>query len=152
MADRRYIAVAVRRLVQERAHDCCEYCIAPANFCPDSFQFDHITAYSLGGTSDEGNIAYSCGNCNLYKQNRTHHIDTVTGSQVRLFHPRQDLWTAHFCWSDDELFILGITPTGRATVELLHLNRIGNVNLRSLLKLVGLHPPPFSNPLSAQDE
>jgi hypothetical protein len=126
--------------------------MAAASFCPDSFQFDHITAYSLGGNSEESNIAYSCGNCNLYKQNRTHHTDAVTGAVVPIFHPRQHLWTHHFCWSDDELFILGITPVGRATVELLHLNRVGNVNLRSLLRLVGLHPPAFSNPASSQED
>jgi hypothetical protein len=133
-------------------HDCCEYCVSPSNFCPDSFQFDHIVAYSFGGASDGGNLAYSCGNCNLYKQNRTHHADPMTGSLVRLFHPRQQLWTDHFCWSDDELHILGMTPIGRATVELLQVNRTGNVNLRSLLKLVGLHPPPFTNSVSDQDD
>jgi hypothetical protein len=152
MADSRYISVAVKREVQVRAHDCCEYCVCPSNFCPDYFQFDHIVAYSLGGKSEADNLAYSCGNCNLYKQNKTHHTDPVTGSLIRLFHPRQHLWTAHFCWSEDELFVLGITAIGRATVELLQLNRTGNVNLRSLLKLVGLHPPPFSNPLLAQDD
>jgi hypothetical protein len=34
----------------------------------------------------------------------------------------------------------GITPTGRATVELLKLNRKGVVNLRKALFAYGVHP------------
>ena len=37
--------------------------------------------------------------------------------------------------------MIGLTPTGRATVETLRLNREGVVNLRRILFLVGLHPP-----------
>jgi hypothetical protein len=36
---------------------------------------------------------------------------------------------------------MGLTPTGRATVETLHLNHEGVVNLRRVLFVVGLHPP-----------
>lgn len=50
-------------------------------------------------------------------------------------------WQAHFIWSDDYLEIIGISPTGRATVKALNLNRLGVVNLRRLLLLDGLHPP-----------
>lgn len=37
--------------------------------------------------------------------------------------------------------IIGRTPTGRATVTALRLNRKELVNLRELLLAVGLHPP-----------
>jgi HNH endonuclease len=119
MANNRYISVAVRRQTQERAQHCCEYCIASAHFNTDSFQFDHIIPRISGGTSDADNIAYSCGNCNLHKQDHTHHVDPLTGNFVRLFHPRQHRWTDHFCWSEDELTILGITDIARATIHLL---------------------------------
>jgi hypothetical protein len=38
--------------------------------------------------------------------------------------------------------VMGTTPTGRATVEELKLNREPVVNLRRVLVDVGLHPPP----------
>jgi len=45
-------------------------------------------------------------------------------------------------WSDDFTLIVGLTGTGRATVEALQMNRPGVVNLRRLLHAAGLHPPP----------
>jgi hypothetical protein len=35
----------------------------------------------------------------------------------------------------------GLTPTGRASIEALHLNRLGLLNLRRLLYTIGEHPP-----------
>jgi hypothetical protein len=60
---------------------------------------------------------------------------------VRLFHPRRDRWADHFAWTDDGTRILGLTPTGRATVEALRLNREPLVNLRRVLVQAGEHPP-----------
>ena len=37
--------------------------------------------------------------------------------------------------------IVGITPTGRATIEALQMNRPGPVNMRQLLYAMGKHPP-----------
>jgi hypothetical protein len=42
---------------------------------------------------------------------------------------------------EDDTLIIGLTPTGRATVEKLQLNRLGVVNLRRVLSLMDLHPP-----------
>jgi hypothetical protein len=47
----------------------------------------------------------------------------VSGEIVPLYHPRRDRWDTHFVWSDDFLLIVGLTPTGRATVATLFLNR-----------------------------
>jgi hypothetical protein len=60
---------------------------------------------------------------------------------VPLFHPRNQPWSDHFSWNDDFTIIIGITPTGRATVETLSLNREGLVNLRRILYQAGEHPP-----------
>jgi hypothetical protein len=57
-----------------------------------------------------------------------------------LFNPRRQLWKQHFSWSEDFLQIIGRTPTGRATVEALHLNRPELVNLRRALLLIDEHP------------
>ena len=37
--------------------------------------------------------------------------------------------------------MVGVTATGRATIEALRLNRSGVVNLRRILYLAGEHPP-----------
>jgi hypothetical protein len=67
-------------------------------------------------------------------------IDPVSGMDVSLFNPRTEKWKTHFQWQDNFSIIEGITPTGRATVELLKLNRKGVVNLRKALFAYGVHP------------
>jgi len=37
--------------------------------------------------------------------------------------------------------IIGLTPSGRATVEALDLNRSSLINLRRVLRASGEHPP-----------
>jgi hypothetical protein len=64
-----------------------------------------------------------------------------TNQAAPLYNPRKDSWQQHFTWSEDYTLILGLTPTGRATVELLQLNRLGNQNLRQVLYVTGYHPP-----------
>jgi hypothetical protein len=72
--------------------------------------------------------------------------DPVSGQPAPLYHPRRDRWDEHFAWSHDCTLIVGLTPTGRATIEVLRLNRDGVVNLRRLLYARGEHPPPHAEP------
>jgi hypothetical protein len=65
----------------------------------------------------------------------------VTSRVVPLFNPRRQRWSRHFHWSEDALLIVGRTAAGRATVESLHLNRSGLINLRRALIAIGEHPP-----------
>lgn len=122
------IPLSVQVLVKKRANGYCEYCLAPSGFSPESFQLDHIDPLSLGGLSEPANLALCDGGCNGHKHNKTHHFDPMTMSLSRLFHPRLDKWAAHFQWNEDETLIIGITPVGRATVDLLRVNRESNVN------------------------
>lgn len=57
-----------------------------------------------------------------------------------MYNPRRDRWDEHFAWSDTFLLIVGLTPAGRATVELLLLNRDGVINLRRRLYSIGKTP------------
>jgi hypothetical protein len=59
-----------------------------------------------------------------------------------LFHPRQQRWSDHFTRNEGATLIIGLSPTGRATVASLHLNRPELVNLRRILAAAGEHPPP----------
>jgi hypothetical protein len=64
----------------------------------------------------------------------------VAGEVVPLYHPRLNRWQDHFAWNEDSTIILAISPTGRATVEKLQLNRSGLVNLRRVLIAAGVQP------------
>jgi 5-methylcytosine-specific restriction endonuclease McrA len=132
---------AQRARVLERAKGCCEYCLSQEQYSPDSFAVEHIIPLSKGGANSLENLAFACQGCNNRKYTNTESVDPVTQAIVPLFHPRRNLWSDHFAWSDDCSLILGLTPIGRATVEKLQLNRVGLVNLRRILFEAGEHPP-----------
>jgi len=69
------------------------------------------------------NLCSACWDCNLTKQKRRVGLDPVSGSHVPLFHPNLQKWTEHFMWQENGAIVAGITEAGRATVELLRLNR-----------------------------
>jgi hypothetical protein len=130
-----------RRLVVERAAGRCEYCLSPVAYSPDPFAVEHIVPRSRGGSHRPLNLAYSCQGCNSYKYTSTTAADPVSGERAPLYHPRQHTWREHFAWNDDFTQMVGLTPTGRATIARLDLNRPNAVNLRRLLVTVNLHPP-----------
>lgn len=129
-----------RRIVQARARDACEYCRCPVRYSVQSFSVEHIIPIAKGGRSSLENLALACQGCNGHKYTKTSGRDPITERTVPLFHPRRQHWREHFVWSDDFLIIIGQTPVGRATVEALHLNREGLVNLRRLLYPAGELP------------
>lgn len=137
-----YVSVSDRRLIIERAQSRCEYCLSPAEYATQSFDIDHIVPLSRGGMSVIGNLALACSGCNSHKFKRIAAPDPIDGTDALLFHPRQQRWQDHFAWGEDFSEVIGITPTGRATVIALQLNRPGVVSLRRLLRQVGKHPPP----------
>jgi hypothetical protein len=67
-------------------------------------------------------------------------VDPKTGQRIRVFNPRSQAWADHFRWSDDLLTIVGVTPTGRATVNLLQMNRPSALEIRTLLLRIDAHP------------
>ncbi len=140
----KYVPTELRRMIAERARQCCEYCRTQERYSGDSFTVDHITPRSLDGQTTAENLAFCYHGCNQHKSTRTFVPDPITGSSVSLFHPRQQHWDIHFTWNEDFTQMLGLTPTGRATIVALHLNRPGLINLRRVLYLVGEHPPTLS--------
>lgn len=134
-----------RATVMARAHGCCEYCRSQARFATQSFAIEHIIPRSKGGTTVAHNLALSCQGCNNHKYNKIQAHDPVTGEIVSLFHPRQQSWQDHFAWNEDYTVIIGLSPSGRATVEALKLNREGLVNIRRILYAMGEHPPQLVN-------
>lgn len=136
-----YIPIAIQRAIIELSKDYCEYCLIPAAFATDFYNFDHITPISKNGLSELKNLARSCSICNGHKHDKMTYIDPLTQQFCRLYHPRQDKWADHFQWSLDDLRIIGKTAIGHTTIALLQLNRSNTINLRKLLKMAGLHPP-----------
>jgi hypothetical protein len=136
-----HIPKSLREAVFERAERRCEYCNAPERVSPSPFSAEHILPESRGGATDSENLACSCQGCNNHKGIRTEGHDPKTDAIAPLFHPRQHLRAEHFAWSEDYTHLIGLTPTGRATIATLHLNREGLVNLRRLLITAGQHPP-----------
>ena len=131
----------MRRAVAERAKDCCEYCSSQAQFATQSFSVEHIWPREKGGRTELGNLALACQGCNSHKHTKVEAVDPVTQEIAPLFHPRRQQWRDHFVWDQGYLQILGITPTGRATISVLRMNRAALVNLREVLYAMGKHPP-----------
>ena len=112
----------LRTRIEALANFRCEYCGAPQNACGYHFHLEHIVPVALGGTDAESNRALACASCNLAKSNRVAGRDPATGEETALFHPRQQLWHEHFEWSVDQKTLIGLTPTGRATIACLDMN------------------------------
>lgn len=130
-----------KEAIAHRAGQCCEYCRSQARFSPDPFSIEHIIPRSKNGTDEDDNLALACQGCNNRKYTHIEARDPVSGKLVPLYHPRYQRWADHFGWNEDFTLAIGLTPTGRATVERLQLNREGVVNLRRVLSTIGQHPP-----------
>lgn len=131
-----YVPLDLRRLVGERANDCCEYCLLPERAVFVPHEVDHIVARKHGGETVEENLCLSCVLCNKHKGSDLTSVDPSTGEIHRLFHPPQDTWHDHFRLLDDAS-TESLTPIGAVTVRLLQLNRADRVEERALLAQLG---------------
>ena len=115
----------------ERAQGCCEYCqilgwpltidhIRPVRAAPASRAAHPDQPVALDAPE---NLAAACFPCNRAKWDAISGYDALTDQDAPLFHPRLDHWNVHFSWTSDYQEIVGLTPTGRATVARLRLNR-----------------------------
>jgi hypothetical protein len=127
---------ATRRNVRERADDRCKYCRLRQEHAPLwRHQLEHIIPRKHRGTDEPDNLAWTCVRCNLSKSSNLSGIDVDTGQTVVLFNPRTQIWSEHFAYSDAE--IVGLTPTGRATVAVLNMNEPRRLQLRQELLELG---------------
>lgn len=135
------ISSQFRQAVAEKSkHRCC-YCLTQEDVSGLKFTMDHIIPESLGGETELDNLCLACWDCNLYKQNHISATDPETDIRVPLFHPNHQKWEEHFQWEVGGLIILGLTATGRATVDLLRLNRAILLRARERWIKAGWHPP-----------
>lgn len=134
------ISAETRKLVGVRANGKCEYCQSLELYSITTFAIDHVIPSSKDGSNSIDNLAWSCQQCNNHKKAAIVHPDPVTTEKFAIFNPRSELWSEHFAWDVSCTRVVGMTGTGRATVDRLKLNRKGLINLRQLLFEQGLHP------------
>ncbi|HQU90841.1 MAG TPA: HNH endonuclease signature motif containing protein [Pyrinomonadaceae bacterium] len=130
-----HIPVFLRKLVIRRAENRCEYCRLSQKGQEATFHVDHIRPIASGGETVADNLALACVSCSLRKGAKQTGTDPKTGIQVNIFDPRNNAWSEHFEWSD--VRIRGKTPTGRATVEVLSMNRTLIIAIRKEEILAG---------------
>ena len=131
---------SIKAQVRRRARFRCEYCRFPERFAELSFQIDHIVARQHSGKNDAANLAFACFRCNSHKGTNLAGVDPKSGRVVRLFHPRQDVWRENFAWQGPTL--IGLTPIGRATANVLRINRPDAVLARATLLEEGISFAP----------
>jgi hypothetical protein len=130
----------VRRFVRHRAGQRCEYCRLHESDQPLlPFHLEHIVAKKHHGSNAPANLAWACLECNVAKSSNLSGRDPITGRVVRLFNPRRQRWHRHFAW--DGARLAGLTPSGRATIDVLDINARHRVELRELLIVAGVFPP-----------
>ena len=133
---------ALVRLVHDRARQCCEYCQTSQVLTGQAMHVEHINP--RGGNNSD-NLCLACPTCNLSKATATAAIDPETAETVPLFNPRIQDWREHFRWIDGGRRVQGLTLTGRATVERLHMNQDRVVVARALWVKINCHPPTFDS-------
>jgi len=135
------VSLELRQFVAENSRYRCCYCLTQEEIVGTYFTVDHIIPEALGGQTTLENLCLACWDCNLIKQKRISGIDAMTNEMIALFHPNRQHWHAHFAWQQEGCLIIGLTPTGRATIETLRLNRPVLVQARKRWIQAGWHPP-----------
>lgn len=115
-----YVPTALRREVIERAGNRCEYCLLPAEVVFFPHEVDHVVAEKHSGATEINNLALACWRCNRHKGSDLTSFDPQTRQLSPLFNPRTQAWAEHFAYERER--IIGLTPEGRTTVNLLRLN------------------------------
>lgn len=136
-----YIAAYLREQILAQAGGRCAYCRSAEALLGVTFEIDHIVPLSVGGETSVDNLCLSCPTCNRHKAARQTALDPLSGVHAPLFHPPTQTWDDHFAWSDDGTMLIGLTPAGRATIELLRMNRPVLVQMRRYWVAQNLHPP-----------
>lgn len=131
----------LRQRVFVEANFRCEYCLTSHRLLGMPPTIDHILPIVLGGNHERENLAAACYRCNEHKGRMTHAVDPLSRELVPLYNPREQPWVDHFEWGNGGTHIVGLTPTGRATVVALRLNNEYIIEARTLWIAREWHPP-----------
>lgn len=135
-----HVSAELRRFVERRAGERCEYCRAPQLLASAPFHVEHIDPRSRGGRDDPDNLALGCGTRNFATGPRIA-IPTADGTAlIPLFNPRQHAWDEHCAWAGDGITLTGRAAIGVATIAALNMNRCRQLRARPLWRQRGLFP------------
>jgi hypothetical protein len=118
-----------RQIVRDLAGNCCEFCRIAEGQRLVKFQIDHIIPIKHGGTDTVQNLCLACLECNSYKGPNVAALDPLTRNATKLYDPRQQVWDEHFRINADAT-LTGLTPEGRATLQVLRINEGDRVKQR----------------------
>jgi hypothetical protein len=135
------ISSALRHLIAERDHDRCAYCLTTEENCGVRMHIDHIIPEAADGLTAPDNLCLACFSCNVHKGAQQSGVDPLTGDSVPLFHPVRQWWHDHFAWDESQTRIIGLTPSGRATIVALHMHNPVVIRARYRWVSAGWHPP-----------
>ena len=119
---------ALEELVWRRAGRRCEYCQVPQANDRLPFEIDHIIARKHHGLTRADNLSLTCFACNNHKGPNVAGVDPKTKMVVPLFNARRHKWHVHFRWAGAVL--VGKTPIGRATIDVLEMNLDYRIDFR----------------------
>jgi hypothetical protein len=122
-----------------RSGNRCEYCRLSQLGQEAAFHIDHVIPRANGGPTVAENLALACVSCSLRKWAKQTATDPDSGEELPLFNPRTQAWGEHFRWECER--IVPLTPTGRATIASLALNRPVILAIRQEEVARGRHPP-----------
>jgi HNH endonuclease len=130
------VSPTLRERIRQRAGGCCEYCRLPEQFSLTRFEVDHVILEHHHGATIFENLAWACFGCNRHRISNLAGFDPKTRKRTWLFNPRRQEWHRHFRW--DGAVLVGRTPVGRATVDVLGINLPHYVALRAELMAEGM--------------
>lgn len=135
------IPPVLRAVLDTRDKQRCVYCLTTEENCGLRMHVDHIIPETVGGPTIEENTCLACFSCNVAKSSQQTAVDPLSGERVPLFHPLRQRWSEHFVWSEDKTRIIGVTASGRATVDALRMNNPIVERARRRWVVAGWHPP-----------
>jgi len=133
----KHIPAQLRRLVIQRASG-REYCGLAQEGQKATFHIDHVIPQAAGGETTIENLALACVSCSLRKAARQIATDPQSDKEATIYNPRRDTWQEHFQWNG--VHLVGLTPTGRATITALNMNRALILAIRREEATLGRHP------------
>lgn len=133
-----YISTDLRRLVIQRAEQCCEYCRIHEDDNFLSHEIDHIVSEKHRGATTADNLCLSCFDCNRYKGSDVGSIDIETNDYIQLYNPRTMIWEEHFYLENSR--IVPRSAIGRVTEFILRFNSEDRVRKRRELSQLSRYP------------
>ncbi len=134
----RYISESLREFVKNRAGGICEYCLINIEDTYFGGEIDHIISLKHKGKTESENLAYSCQPCNRNKGSDLGSIAEKTGTLIRFFNPRIDLWSDHFILKQAK--ISPLTEIGEVTEQIFEFNETERIHERKGLIEIGHYP------------